>query len=139
MRHKGNIILNGPLIAAITDLKHGETLTIADAGLPYSTFSDVIDLSLRPGLPRFTDVLRAITEELVVEQITYAEETDENPRVDRAVKAALHELASKVGETNTHTTSHEEFKAQVTESRFVVRTAEVTPYANVILHAGVSF
>jgi D-ribose pyranose/furanose isomerase RbsD len=34
---------------------------------------------------------------------------------------------------------HEEFKAQVGHARFVVRTGEATPYANVLLRAGVPF
>lgn len=137
MRHKG--IANPGLIAAITDLKHGETIVIADAGLPYYNFADVIDLSVVPGLPRFTDVLRAVVAELVVEQLTYAEETDKNPRVDRTVREAIQHLGRTLGENNTHTISHEEFKEKVLASRFIVRTGETTPYANVILHAGVPF
>jgi D-ribose pyranase len=34
---------------------------------------------------------------------------------------------------------HEEFKARTAAARAVVRTGEFTPYANVILIAGVTF
>lgn len=35
--------------------------------------------------------------------------------------------------------SHGEFKKQLPAEKVIVRTGEVTPYANVILHCGVDF
>jgi D-ribose pyranase len=50
------------------------------------------------------------------------------------VLAGVHALGAPVD-----TVGHEEFKQRCRDSRAVVRTGEATPYANVILKAGVPF
>ena len=66
----------------LAELGHEDELLIVDAGYPLPSDSHVIDLTLTPGIPRFLDVLRAISDELVIEGITVASELHESsPRM----------------------------------------------------------
>jgi D-ribose pyranase len=44
-----------------------------------------------------------------------------------------------LGDTPIVTVPHQSFKAQTHSARAVIRTGEFTPYANIILEAGVVF
>lgn len=126
-------ILNPNLIAAISALGHTEYLVIADAGLPLAGNPAVIDLSLTRHVPSFMDVLEAVSAELVTESFIVAEEMEGTSEdLYRQARAVLRGIPQK-------TVSHERFKELVGEARFVIRTGEATPYANVILVGGVNF
>jgi D-ribose pyranase len=133
MRKTGT--LNARLAYIMTQLGHTDQLVICDSGLPIPESAEVIDLALKRGIPRFTDVLDIILEELCVEQALIANEMEStNPTVHSHVRKALNGIAiTKV--------SHEEFKQRTREGGNVVfvRSGEVTPYANIILVAGVDF
>ncbi len=62
-----------------------------------------------------------------------AEETE---RVSPWLHRALKEMFP---EAEWETVTHEALKGMTREAKAVVRTGECTPYANVILQAGVSF
>ena len=84
-------------------------------------------------LPRFIDVVKAVLSEMQVESAVVATELPgRNPEVDTGLK---HEL----GATPIAMMSHEAFKALSAKARAIVRTGEFSPYANVILRAGVVF
>lgn len=134
---RANGIQNPALGKAINDLHHGETIVIADSGLPYRDYGDAIDLSVILGVPRFLTVLEAIMKELVVEKAVYAEEL--NTKATPEVRTGLKQLLSRLKPENVSSIPHELFKEQVLEAKYVVRTGEGTPYANVILVAGVPF
>lgn len=80
-------------------------------------------------LPRFWDVLDAILPEVVLERVQIAEEAAKHP--------AGEEFAARFPEAEK--ISHEDLKMHLQDVRFVVRTGEATPYANVILTSGVPF
>lgn len=122
-------ILNAALLAAIGRLGHTDCFVVADCGLPVPPGVPVIDLAVVMGLPRFSDVLDALLEDVVIEQATVAEEASGAP-----LGAYLFERFP--GATLV---PHEELKARTATARFVVRTGEATPYANVILRSGVPF
>lgn len=126
-------VLNQPLSAVIAGMGHLDRLTVADAGLPIPKGPERIDLAVTAGLPPFLDVVRAILEELKVQQAIVATEMAER---SPQMHAALREL---LGDIPLETVAHEQFKALTQETRAVVRTGEFTPYANVILIAGVVF
>lgn len=129
MRQDG--LWHAGLVSLILSLRHHDTLVIADAGLPVPHDVPVIDLGWRRREPRLIPVLAAVLDELVVERAMIASEaTDEH---------FLLELRTHLQQVPVEQISHESVKARCGHARGVVRTGEDTPYANVILHAGVPF
>lgn len=129
MRHEG--LWHPRLVALIAAMGHTETLVVADPGLPVPAGVETVDLVWARNEPRLLPVLRAVCAELVVEEALVAEEL-----CDEATLAAI---AALTGQVALKTTSHDDFKARCRSARVVVRTGEATPYANVILRAGVPF
>lgn len=126
-------LLNPHILSAIAGIGHTEYLVIADAGLPVLSGIPVIDISLIRGVPGFGVVLDAVAGEMVVESYVVAEEImDKNPDAYKTVKDILPQVSCS-------SVDHETFKAMVSRAKVVVRTGETTPYANVILAAGVNF
>ena len=116
-------LLHARLSAVVAGMGHGDLLVIGDAGLPVPKGVEVIDLAVTPGVPRFAEVLAAVLSELCVERAVVADES----MVEMDLPVAPERVA------------HEAFKAMSLEAVAVVRTGEVTPYANVGLFSGVVF
>lgn len=126
-------ILNQPISSAIAGLGHTDTLVVADAGLPIPQETQRIDLALAEGIPRFLDTLRAVLTEMQVERAVVAEEMLEtSPGVYEAIKELL-------GDVPIEAVPHFALKERTRSARAVIRTGEFTPYANIILVAGVVF
>lgn len=119
------------LVQLIVSMRHNDTVVVADAGLPVPSGVATIDLGWRRREPRLLPVLRAMLTELVVERATIATEVTDEPLL-----AGLH---AELADVPIDRTSHDSLKAHCATARAVVRTGEDTPYANVILHAGVPF
>ena len=134
-------LLNAELSYVIARLGHTDTLTIADAGLPIPAGPQRIDLALTPGTPDFMQVVNAVTLEMQVESALIAEEIKQhNPQLHSALLAVLEALQQHQGNTITiRYTSHDQFKQQTQRSQAVIRSGECSPFANVILSAGVTF
>ncbi|WP_018152391.1 D-ribose pyranase [Leeia oryzae] len=131
MRKNG--LLHAKLAEIITAAGHGDLIVIGDAGLPVPTHTPVIDLAVVPGLPAFLPVLKVILAELATEAALIASETAQyNPVISTGITTLLGDLPQ---ETITHTA----LKALCQQAKVVVRTGECTPYANIILRAGVTF
>ena len=119
-------ILHNELAQLIASLGHGDLLVIADAGLPVPQGVRCIDLAVTLGVPRFLDVLDAVTQEMAIETAFRAAEAGGiGQQIDARVAAEQ--------------VSHADFKTRTTRARAIVRTGEATPYANVGLMAGVVF
>ncbi len=130
---KKTTLLNQALSEVVAGMGHGDLLVIGDYGLPCPQGVRRIDLALRPGIPAFLDVVETILTELQVEAAVVAHETaDRNPEVEAG-------LAKLLGETPVERVSHEELKQISARAVALVRTGECSPYANVILRAGVTF
>ncbi|KIL49559.1 D-ribose pyranase [Jeotgalibacillus soli] len=129
MKKKGP--LNSEIAKILADLGHTDTVVIADCGLPIPKDIPKIDLAITVGVPCFKDILALFIEEMVIEKVTIADEMNSNN------KALYNEVSHQFTEIDT--VSHEKFKKLTKEARVVVRTGESTPYANIILHAGVIF
>ncbi len=126
-------VLNQPLSAVIAGLGHTDMLVVADAGLPIPDGPLRIDLAVTAGVPPVLDVLQAILGEVVIESAILAEEiARQNPRMRQAMLDLL-------GDVPIEYMLHSSFKAMTSQARAVVRTGECTPFANVILIAGVAF
>ena len=134
-------LLNAELSYVIARLGHTDTLTIADAGLPIPAGPQRIDLALTPGTPAFMQVVEAVTLEMQVESALMAEEIKQyNPQLHSELLAVLEALQRHQGNRITvHYISHEQFKQQTQRSQAVIRSGECSPFANVILSAGVTF
>jgi D-ribose pyranase len=121
-----------PRLAALAAaLGHGDLLVIADPGLPVPAGVEVIDLVFARGEPGFVAVLRPVLAELVVERATLAEELSD--------PALTGQVAALLDGTPVRRVPHERLKAVTATARAVVRTGEDTPYANIVLQAGVPF
>lgn len=106
---------------------------LADAGLPVPPGVVRIDLGFAPHHPRVIDVLQAVVGELVVEGVTLAEPArDASPEVVAAVSRLL-------PQARTAWVDHDEFKRRCGAATAIVVTGEFTPFANVMVHAGVGF
>ena len=119
------------LIEVLTGLGHTDSIVVADAGLPVPVGVERIDLLWCRGEPGFLPVLRAVLAEGVFERATVATEL-----TDPATVAGL---ASALGPIGRSAVPHPRLKELTGEARAVIRTGEATPYANVVLHAGVAF
>jgi D-ribose pyranase len=132
MRRSG--LLHAELNRLVAAMGHTDTIVIADVGLPVPAGVPCIDLAVLPGLPGFAEVFEAIYRELAVERATFAGEIHARNPALVALAGRLQGDGLAVDEV-----PHEEFKRRCATARAVVRTGETAPYANVILHAGVTF
>ena len=124
-------IINAPISAVIAGLGHNDLLAIVDAGYPIPASVQRIDLALEPGVPGFLQTLRVVLQELYVERYTLAEEIQQySPQIQAGIQELLPEAPARF-------IPHLSFKQEVLSVRAVIRTAEFTPYANIILTAGV--
>ncbi|HYW56236.1 MAG TPA: D-ribose pyranase [Polaromonas sp.] len=130
---KKTALLNAALSGLVAAMGHGDTLVIGDAGLPVPPGVPVIDLAVSPGTPSLQVVLAAVLSELRVESYIVATELDE---ADTPLNKWI---ASSLDGTVRQVCSHADLKLHCAKARAVVRTGEFTPYANVILSAGVVF
>ncbi len=127
-------MLNSAIAKVLADLGHTDTIVIGDCGLPVPAGVPKIDLALKPGTPSFMEVLEEVAKNMVIEKVEIAAEMEEkNP----AVWQAMHELFTE--EQWIIDENHEAFKEATKNAKCVIRTGEITPYANVVLHSNVFF
>lgn len=125
-------LLNIALSQLIASLGHGDMVVIGDAGLPVPPGVPVIDLALTRGVPGFLQTLATVLAEMQVDTHVLADElAGNNPAIAAAVGAL--DLPGR------STVTHAEFKRLCAGARAIVRTGECTPYANIVLVAGVVF
>lgn len=127
--------INPALSRVISETGHTDLIVVTDAGLPIPPGSERIDLAYRPGAPAFLDVLDTVLAELVVEGATVsAEVTEQSPEVLEALRERFAGEGFEI-----ELIPHIDFKKLSQGARAFVRSGEFTPYANVILHAGVAY
>ena len=123
-------IINAPISNIIAHLEHTDMLTVADAGLPVPSSTQRIDLALKPGVPGFLETLDVVLTEMFVEKAYVSEEIiTQNPHI-------YSEIQKRLGNTPIETLPHLDFKKLSGSTKAVIRTAEFTPFSNVILVAG---
>jgi D-ribose pyranase len=130
---KRTALLHADLSRAIAALGHGDMIVIGDAGLPVPAGPLRIDLALTPGIPRVADVLRVVLSEMQVERAVVAKEALD------AHDGRLPDWCDGLLPVAPEAMWHVDFKRLSAQAKAVVRTGECTPYANIILIAGVSF
>lgn len=124
-------ILNRELAGIFARLGHTDKIIIADCGLPIPDGVTCIDLAYKLGDPGFMTILEVVLEDLEVEHSYLAEEIV-------TANEKIHSSLLKVVEPVTYI-SHEQFKKMSSEAKVIIRTGEMTPYANIMLQSGVIF
>ncbi|GAA2323197.1 D-ribose pyranase [Nonomuraea roseoviolacea subsp. roseoviolacea] len=127
--------LNAQLARVISELGHTDTLVVTDAGLPIPPGVERVDLAVRENLPRFLDLLDAVLDEVAVEGVLLSEEIKQH---SPDMLAAIEERFERLGLAPAFV-PHTAFKQATAGARAAVRSGEFTPYANVLLTAGVVY
>jgi D-ribose pyranase len=126
-------ILNPAICSLLAELGQSDELLIVDAAYPLPTDGHVIDLTLTPGIPRLLDIVRAVSEELVIDAIAVPSEIKEHsPRI-------YQEILRIVGDIDVDEVPFHEFKEQALDVKGIIRSAEFSPYASVRIVAGSAF
>jgi len=143
MEHKlkKGTVLNAEISSVISRLGHTDTLVVCDAGLPVPKSTARIDMALTQGVPSFMQVLEVVTAEMQVEAAILASEIEQqNPQLHETLLNHIEQLQQHQGNTiEVRYVSHEQFKKHTADSQAVIRSGECSPYANIILCAGVTF
>ena len=131
MKQRG--MLHPELLDLIASAGHGDVIVLADAGLRVPKGARRIDLGLSCGVPTIMDVVRATSEELVIEAATVATEFRQwNPDVYVATVA---ELPVEPDER-----PHQDLMDDMAERAYAyVKTGECSAYASVALVCGVNY
>ena len=132
---KRNGILNSDISRVLSYMGHTDWIAIGDCGLPIPDEVERIDLALTFGEPGFMRTLEIVAGDMKVEKIILAEEIKEqNPEVLNQVEEYFSGQSVEV-----EFVSHVELKARTHDCKAVIRTGEITPYANIILQSGCIF
>ncbi|MHA7773525.1 D-ribose pyranase [Roseibium sp. M-1] len=135
---KRTALLNRHLSALVASLGHMDEVVVADAGLPVPDGVKVIDLAVSAGIPSFREVLVALRAELVIEGAIWADEAAED--LSMQMQSELDVWSAETGLTIAASRlPHDDFKLRTRKAKAIIRTGEVTPYANIILISGVAF
>ena len=128
-------ILNSDISRVLSYMGHTDCICIGDCGLPIPDEVERIDLALAFGVPTFMQTLKVVVDDMKVEKIVLAEEIrQQNPDVLRQVEELFAGQNIEV-----EFVSHVELKERTFDCKAVIRTGEITPYANVILQSGCIF
>ncbi|MGY0147783.1 D-ribose pyranase [Edwardsiella tarda] len=138
---KKGTVLNSEVSALVARLGHTDSVTIGDAGLPIPDRVARIDLALTHDIPRFMQVVETVTAEMQVERAVVAQEMAQiNPDVHQQLLDWLQQLGRRQGnDIQIDYVTHSQFKTLSAESKAIIRSGECSPYANVLLYAGVTF
>lgn len=126
-------ILNSEISSVLSKLGHTDLIMIADCGLPIPDAIKRIDLAIKPGEPKFIDVLEVVLRDLTVEKYFYASEIKAE-NID-----TYKQLEKLLAAGNSEAVLHDDLKEMSKDVKAIIRTGEITPYANIILQAGVNF
>jgi len=142
-------ILNPEISELVARMGHGDMLVVSDRGfpLPLNPQVTVVDVSIAANLPRVVDVARAVLEELEIEEVILAEETKKiSPHIHDQFMEVISKIRNKGNPIKITVIPHSEFKHMVLrgaeegkEMKGMIRTGELTPFANIILVSGVTF
>jgi len=142
-------ILNPKIVELVARMGHGDKLVVTDRGfpLPLDRTVTVIDVSVGENLPRVIDVVKVILDDLEIEEVILAEETKQvSPQIYDEFMSIIFGIDNKGNKIKVTIIPHAEFKHMVLrgaeegeEIKGMVRTGQLTPFANVMLVSGVIF
>lgn len=123
-------ILNPAINSLLSRVRHTNSLVIADRGFPYWPEVEIVDISLVDDIPRVIDVLRAIQPNFKIGRVFAAEEFREFSTPTRML-----ELTEQLGDIPLLFEPHVELKKRVPQAIGLIRTADATEYANLIIES----
>jgi D-ribose pyranase len=123
-----NGILNPQINSLLSRVRHTNTVVIADRGFPFWSENETVDISLVDDIPKVLNVLQAIAANFVIGKAWMAAEFK-----DTASAAALNAYTSLLPSIQFE--PHSKFKRRVPFAIGLIRTADTTPYSNVILES----
>lgn len=120
-------ILNAQLLGELTLLRHQDKFVICDAGFPIPPKANVVDVSLVAGIPTFMNVLKAVLNEMIVEEYVIFDFMKQYNSVyyNEICKMFVNQRSSEV--------SMQEFVEMSKDSKLFVRTGELKPASNIML------
>jgi D-ribose pyranase len=126
---KGGILHPG-ICELLASTGHTDYITICDRGFPVPDGPVRIDLALVDGIPTVPEVLRAIAAEWAIDRVIVTHEMAEvSPQHLDAIRAAA-------GEAPLQALSHLELKHLSRTAKATIRTADTTPWGNIIVVSG---
>jgi D-ribose pyranase len=122
-------ILNPAILSLIARVRHTNMLVIADRGFPYWPQIETVDISLVDDLPSVNQVLEALLPSVDLGKAYMAQQfTEINP------PAIVEERRRVLGSIELSFEDHETaFKKRIPSAIGLIRTADTTHYANIIL------
>ena len=123
-------ILNPHILSLLARVRHTNTIVISDRGFPFWPQIETVDISLVDDVPTVAQVLEALLPVFVVGQVFSAEEFGRHNSTDK-----VSALRTRLGKIPLHFEPHVEFKRRVPHAIGLIRTADSTPYANLILES----
>lgn len=130
-------ILNSEISSTLSYMGHTDTICIADCGLPIPENVKRIDLALKEGVPSFIETFKEVSKHMKIEKIILADEIkNKNNEILKQICDIFenYEVNFKV-----EFISHQDFKEKTSKCKAIIRTGEMSPYANVILQANCIF
>jgi D-ribose pyranase len=121
-------ILNPQINSLLSRVRHTNTVVIADRGFAFWPQIETIDLSLVDDIPTVLNVLRAVTANFVVGKAWMALEFRNGVSSE-----TLNAFESSIPLIQYE--SHIELKRRIPSAIGLIRTADTTPYSNIILES----
>lgn len=120
-------ILNAELMYELTKLRHLDQLVICDAGFPVPKGATVVDVSLTAGIPTFMQTLKAVLNELIIEEYTIFDFMKEynTEYYQELQKIFVNQKSNEV--------PMPEFIEASKEAKLFIRTGELKPASNILL------
>ena len=130
---KKSKLLNSELSYEVAKIGHTQTMIICDCGFPIPQGVKRIDLAVAENIPGFLETLDVLLTEMEVEKIILAEQ------IKTASPQMEVQILKRFPNAEVEYVQHAEFKNQSKKAECIVRTGEMTLYANVILQSGATF
>lgn len=120
-------ILNAQLIGELTKLRHQDKLVICDAGFPIPKDANVVDVSLVAGIPTFMQVLKAVLNEMIIEEYTIFDFMCQynTEYYEKLKKIFVNQKAIEI--------PMPDFIEASKEAKLFIRTGELRPASNIML------
>jgi D-ribose pyranase len=133
MKKKG--ILNPNIMQGLTSLGHLDSVVICDAGFPVPKHANIVDISLIAGIPNFMQVLKAVVNEIIVEEFVIFD------FMEKYNKEYYLEVKNIFTKQKAVECSMDDFRNRANDAKLFIRTGELLPASNIILvsSSGVDF
>ncbi len=120
-------ILNAELLCELTKLRHQDKFVICDAGFPIPEGRKTVDVSLVAGIPTFMQVLKAVLNEMIVEEYMVFD------FMKQYNEEYYNELQQMFCNQEHAEVSMPEFVEASREAKLFIRTGELKPASNIML------